>query len=148
MLSIAPAMLTIGVLNVGRVAIEPAQARDTSRDQAAIRTLEQEWLEARDAATLDRILAQDFLHPVTGGDVLTKDQHIAWVVGHPRPESTKVSFESLRVRLYGTVAIANGIVIARAPGQSPQRTVFTDVFVWRDQRWQAVNAQENPVGTR
>jgi hypothetical protein len=25
------------------------------------------------------------------------------------------------------------------------RTVFTDVFVWRDGRWQAVNAQENTV---
>src|SRR5262249_17367677 len=101
MLSIVPAMLTMGLLNVRRVAVEPAQARDTTQDQTAIRTLEQEWLQARDAATLDRILAPDFLHPVTSGELLTKDQHIAWVVGHPRPESTKVSFESLRVRLYG-----------------------------------------------
>ncbi|HEU4752157.1 MAG TPA: nuclear transport factor 2 family protein [Armatimonadota bacterium] len=110
--------------------------------------LEHEWLQARDAATLERILASDFVHPVPSGVLLTRAQHIAWVVAHPRPESSKARFESLRVRFYGTTAIANGVVVAQAPGQAPRRTVFTDVFVYRDHRWQAVNAQENVVATQ
>jgi hypothetical protein len=107
--------------------------------------MEEEWLHARDASTLERILASDFVHPVPSGVFLTKVQHVAWAVAHPRPLSIQESFESLRVRLYGTTAIANGVVVAREPGHAPRRTIFTDVFVYRDHRWQAVNAQENPV---
>jgi len=121
------------------------QRSDTLRDKEAIRALEQQWLNARDAATLQRILAADFVHPIAGGTLLTRSRHIAWVVAHPRPIDVKARFESLRVRLYGATAIANGIVVARAPGRPPARTIFTDVFVYRDRRWQAVNAQENMI---
>lgn len=121
------------------------QPGDTARDRAAIVTLEQEWLHARDSTTLNRILAADFIHPVPSGVLLTKAQHIAWVVAHPRPVTTDVAFETLRVRVYGNVAIANGIVLARPAGHPPERTVFTDVFVRRSGRWHAVNAQENVV---
>jgi len=48
--------------------------------------------------------------------------------------------------LYGDVGIANGSVIATdASGKELDRTMFTDVFVYRDGRWQAINAQENSV---
>jgi len=37
-------------------------------------------------------------------------------------------------------------VIASDPsGKELDRTMFTDVFVYRDGRWQAVNGQENAV---
>ncbi|HEX5387702.1 MAG TPA: nuclear transport factor 2 family protein [Gemmatimonadales bacterium] len=124
------------------------QAPDTTRDRAELVALEHTWLHAQDAATLDRILAPDFVHPVASGGFLTKAQHIAWVVGHPRPASTRVGFESLTVRLYGDAAVANGAVMARPVAGRPVRTVFTDVFVRRGGRWQAVNAQENFVGGR
>jgi hypothetical protein len=60
----------------------------------------------------------------------------------------------MRVRVYGDVGIVNGVVVttdekgpSRTGGdEEVNRTVFTDVFVWRDGRWQAVNAQENAVG--
>jgi hypothetical protein len=48
--------------------------------------------------------------------------------------------------VYGETAIANGIVEASdVPDDKPKRTVFTDVFVYRAGRWQAVNAQENAM---
>jgi hypothetical protein len=44
------------------------------------------------------------------------------------------------------VGIVNGSVIAtNDSGKVLDRTMFTDVFVFRDGRWQAVNAQENKV---
>jgi hypothetical protein len=50
------------------------------------------------------------------------------------------------VRLYGDVGIVNGSVIATDEnGKELDRTMFTDVFVFRGERWQAVNAQENQV---
>jgi len=40
----------------------------------------------------------------------------------------------------------NGLVVTtNEKGEEVRRTVFTDVFVYRDQRWQAINAQENEV---
>jgi len=55
--------------------------------------------------------------------------------------------QTKRVRVYGSTAIANGIVEASdSPEVKLRKTIFTDVFVYRDNRWQAVNAQENEIG--
>jgi hypothetical protein len=40
------------------------------------------------------------------------------------------------------------VIAADAGGKETARTMFTDVFVLRDGRWQAVNAQENAVPGR
>jgi len=118
---------------------------DRDADRKAIVAIEHEWLNTYDAATLDRILARDFLHPVASGQFLTKQQHIDWTVAHPPPPTRKARFERLDVRLFGDVAIANGVVVTEGVAPAPTRSIFTDVFVERDGRWQAVNAQENEV---
>lgn len=112
-------------------------------DERTIAGLEGEWLVARDRETLDRILADDFVHPVPSGDFVTKTEHIAWVVARPRPAGRAPLFSGLRVRIYGDIAIATGSVV-----NGGDRTVFTDVFARRDGRWQAINAQENAVQAR
>jgi hypothetical protein len=121
-----------------------AKPRDPTKDRGAIIAIEQEWLHAHDAATLDRILASDFVHVIPVDHFLTKQEHIEWVVKHPEPKNRHTKFNKLNVRLYGDVGIANGSVIATDDsGKELDRTMFTDVFVFRDGRWQAVNAQEN-----
>ncbi len=124
----------------------PAAAGDLERRRQALLRVEEEWLRARDAATLERILADDFVHPVPPGYFLSKAEHIDWFVKHPPPAGLVQRFEHLRTRIYGPVGIVNGEVVASQAGGPEQRTVFTDVFEWRDGRWQAVNAQENAVG--
>jgi hypothetical protein len=122
--------------------------RDPSKDREAIIALEQEWLHTRDAATLDRILASDFVHVVPVDLLLKKQQHIDWVVAHPEPKDRHTKFDKLNLRLYCDVGIVNGSVIATDEnGKELDRTMFTDVFVFRGDRWQAVNAQENQVRT-
>ena len=114
----------------------------------AIEALELEWLaHESDRATLERILASDFAHPVPPGVILNKQQSIDWAVNHPRPTNRTARFEQIRVRPYGTTAVVTGIVEERNPdgGSSSSRTIFTDVFVYREGRWQAVNAQENAI---
>ena len=124
-------------------------SRDTESDRQALIAIENEWLNARDPATLNRILAPDFVHPVAQGLFLTKAEHVGWFVKHSPPTNHKKRFDPIKVRLYGNVGIVNGIVIASDEhGKEIDRTIFTDIFVYRDGRWQAVNAQENAVRMR
>jgi Domain of unknown function (DUF4440) len=137
---------------VGAARAQAAQATRTPAgdpDSLAVVALEHAWLTAQDSTTLARILAPDFQHPIPTGEVLTRAQHIHWRVTHPLPPGIQQRFASLAVRIYGTTAIANGMVVTSdSTGRELRRTLFSDVFVKRDGVWQAVNAQENavPVG--
>ncbi len=119
--------------------------RDRETDRRSIVNLEEQWLNADDAPSLDRLLASDFLHPVPSGQFLTKRQHIDWTVAHPPPAERKARFERLDVRLFGDLAVATGIVVTEGVAPVAFRTIFTDEFAYRNGRWQAVNAQENEV---
>jgi hypothetical protein len=115
-------------------------------DRTALLSLEDEWLHARDAVTLERILADDFVHPVPQGIFLSKAEHIEWYVEHLPPASRKTRFDHMLVRIYEDTGVVNGMVSASdESGKEVGRTVFTDVFAYRRGRWQAVNAQENEV---
>ena len=145
-----PVLCGVVVVIASIIATVDAQCqRNSEKARAAIVALENDWLSSEsDGPSLDRILAEDFVHPVPQGFFLNKKEHIDWSVKHPPPAGHKAKFEKLDVRVYGETAIANGIVEANdATGPKPHRTIFTDVFVYRDGRWQAVNAQENPIGT-
>lgn len=121
-----------------------AEGHDPSA-QTKIKALEQEWLENEDRPeALEGILADDFVHVLPSG-MITKREQIEYLKAHPQPSSGAKSFESMRTRIYGTIAIVNGIVRATRPSQPPLRTAFTDVFAYRNGRWQAVNAQELPL---
>jgi hypothetical protein len=61
--------------------------------------------------------------------------------GGKRPEKR---FEDLHVRVYGETGIVNGAVI-ETTDRGERKTLFTDVFAYRDGKWQAVSAQELPV---
>ncbi len=121
--------------------------RTAEQDRQALIAAENDWLRSgHDAAALDPILASDFIHPVVTGDFLTKAQHIYYSSRHLPPANLKNSFENLNVRIYGDIGIVNGIVVTSDEhGKDVNRTIFTDVFVYRDGRWQAINAQENKV---
>jgi len=119
-----------------------------NQDQAALIALENEWLvNLHNPAVLEKILASDFVHPLPTGDFVTKAQHIQFSSTHLPPPNRKQRFDQMRVRVYGDVGIVNGIVLTTdEQGGEVERTIFTDVFVRRNGRWEAVNAQENAVG--
>ncbi len=138
--------LCCGVGALVKMPAERTGTRRASADSAAIVAIEHAWLQASDTAVLARILAPDFVHIVPGGHFLTRAEHLAWVATHPHRPDVRRRFGALAVRVYGSVAIANGIVIAGdTTGHELGRTAFTDVFVRRDGRWRAVNAQEDVV---
>ncbi len=122
----------LGIVSSG-VPQREVPSRDGDVDRKSIADLEETWLHARDARTLDRVLAPDFLHPVPSGILVTREQHIAWYVSHLPPADQSSRFETLKIRLYGDIALVNGIVATkdrRSP--LPRRTIFTDVFAFRE----------------
>ena len=140
-------VLTAATLALCASVADGNEKRTSNSDRDALMALENDWLKnEHNAAELEHILAADFLHPVVTGDVLNKAQHIKFSSTHlPAPDLTK-HFKGLQVRVYGNVGIVNGLVLTtNKDGNTTGKTVFTDVFVYRDGRWQAINAQENAV---
>jgi Domain of unknown function (DUF4440) len=115
-------------------------------DSSGAIAVENDWLaHEHDATALDHILAPDFVHALGSGQFISKADHIGWVSTHQPPPTEQRRFERLDVRVFGGTAVATGIVAAQI-GAATHRTIFTDIFACRDSRWQAVGAQETPVG--
>lgn len=141
---VAVVMLTLFIPMAMASEGTPVPSNAASAAQA-VRQLEQRWLANQNSsAVLDSILANDFIHVLPEG-FISKQEHIAFLRAHPLPPATR-RFEKLDVRVYGTAAVATGVVVAIPAGKgAPERTLFTDVFVFRHGHWQAVNAQETRV---
>ena len=141
--------IAIALLTSRALAQSSSQPRSTEHARQTIIALENDWLaHLRDSATLERILAPDFVHAVEPGEFLSKKQHISWNVKHPLPPNHAGRFEKLQVRLYGDVGIASGIVASSDGADRASRTLFTDVFAFRNGRWQAVHAQETNLSPK
>ena len=109
--------------------------------------LENRWLKSEDdPAALESILAPDFLH-VVGAGIITKDEQLEYMRKNPAPHTNEQKhFDDMHVRVYGNVGIVSGEVVSTDKG-SRRRPLFTDVFAYRDGKWQAVSAQELPRKT-
>jgi hypothetical protein len=120
-----------------------------SQCKAEIASLEDRWLKAiedADVTTLNQILGDDFVRPAPStGQFITKSQLLAYYRSRKQMPSTgSKRIENLSVTLYGNTAITRGTVVSRdSSGRIVSKNLFTDVFVHREDRWQAVSAQEN-----
>jgi hypothetical protein len=108
--------------------------------------LEDQWLQGlQNPNAQEQILADDFVHALASGFITKKDQ-LDYLRNRKQSEDGLARhFDHLRVRIYGTAGIVNGMVVTtdRSGKVIKKKSVFTDVFAYRDGRWQAVNAQEN-----
>lgn len=125
----------------------PRALKSDETSKQELLALERHWLQSEtDPAALEGILAPDFLH-VVSGSIITKDQQLRFLREHPADgRYGDKHFEDLHVRVYGNAGIVNGAVIAKT-AHGELKTLFTDVFVHRNGKWQAVSAQELPVTT-
>ena len=135
------ALLPLALLSC-HVSREPKSAEKSKQELLA---LENRWLQVEDdPVALEDILASDFLHVVPGA-IITKNQHLQFLREHPAGgRRSEKRFEDLHVRVYGIAGIVNGAVIEKTD-QGQRKTLFTDVFAYRDGKWQAISAQELPV---
>lgn len=110
-----------------------------------VKALEQRWLDAlvkRDQATVADILAPEFRDTAIDGKVRTREQALAAVLDTTRPDLTRF-FGRLDVDVYdGRFAVARGLTVLNGDKIREAHIAFTDVFVLRNGKWQAVSAQE------
>lgn len=136
-----------------------AHSPASERTAGALMRVEHEWLTAlnrHDVATLTRILGQEYIDSDAQGDAITRAQYLAFFAqpaSSPAP-SVQQTFADTKVRFAagGDVAIVTGLVITRPASAATdaassgldavRHSRFTDVFVWREARWQAVTGQE------
>ena len=118
-------------------------ADETSTEEQAIQKLEHEWAAALvkgDQAAIDRIESADWMLTDPDGNLVSKAAADADL------KSGKMKFETvhgdeLKVRVTGDTAIAFGLVSQKMKYNGKEisgQYRFTDVFMKKDGRWQAV----------
>jgi ketosteroid isomerase-like protein len=126
----------------------PACAADCPKNQpqteAALLDLEQTWaaaLSRHDAATVACMVADEFEEADVDGALHTRTQMLAHIPQR-RPGSNHLI--ELRAHVDGNFGYVRGLNEVLDPaGKIVARVRFTDVFTYRDGRWQAILAHES-----
>lgn len=122
----------------------------SASEEEALLSLEREWADAvigKDVAALDRILAEDFTEVDPMGGTHTKETTLA------DAKSGDIAIESftpsdVKARLFGETAVVTGMSTVKGTykGQDISgKYRWTDTFVKRNGRWQAVASQATTV---
>lgn len=142
-------ILPIFILAIVAASFVFAQSGDSRTTQELMR-IEQEWAAAltrNDAAALDRILAPDYVLTSAESETVPRAQMLADMRSGVM-RFTAATAEDLQVRVYGQTAVVTGRgtfsgQLRGAPFSATER--FTDVFVRRNGRWQAVSTHGSPM---
>lgn len=116
-----------------------------SKDQAALLQIEQVWLKAdeqHDAAALGCILADEFEEADFDGSLIDRATMLA-AAAKPRNSNVHFELSELHAHLYGDTAYVRGIGIGSDNGRTTMKNRFTDIFVYREGRWQCVAGHES-----
>lgn len=112
-----------------------------SDDAQQVRRLEQDLIEAfrdNDAASLDRIMADDFVFTDPLGTSITKDRWLEDLASGAFAFES-IGIEGMQVRLAGDAALVTGLVTLKArsrAGGYNGRFGVVDVYMKRAGRWQ------------
>jgi uncharacterized protein (TIGR02246 family) len=112
-------------------------------DERALYQLERDWAEAnakKDAAVLDRILANEFQANYAGFFVGNKKQFLADLKSGKTKIESMINSE-MRALVFGDTAIVHGLATVKSSTMGKSTSSqgrYTDVFVKREGRWQCV----------
>lgn len=146
-LAVAVLVAVASSLALGQMADK--QAKTKGSVEQTVTQLERDWYEAtikKDTATIDKIVADDWVVQTPYG-ASTKAETIADL------KSGSFNMESgtlgdMKVRVFGDVAVVIGSDESKGSYKGKDtsgRWTWTDVFVKRQGRWQAVASQSAPV---
>jgi hypothetical protein len=119
------------------------------RDEGTLVGLEQTWakaLEAHDTAVVGCLLAEEFQDVGVDGAVYDRASTLGRIASR-RPSQNHL--EDMHAHIQGEMAYVRGMNrMTDNRGAVLARVRFTDIFVYRDGRWQAVAGQETLVGEK
>jgi len=129
---------------------QPAPGSTASgEDERALLQIERDWAEAsvkKDAAVLDRILANEF-QANYASFVGNKKQFLADLTSGSNKTESNINSE-MKALVFGDRAIVHGLATVRsskAGKDTSSQERYTDVFVKRDGRWQIVTGYSTKV---
>ena len=113
------------------------------KGEATLVEIEHTWLRAveqQDAAALACILADEFEEADFEGALISRSTMLARAA---KPRKGHDELEDLHAHVYGDVAYVRGIGVHVENGRPAGKSRFTDIFVYRDGRWQCVAGHES-----
>jgi Domain of unknown function (DUF4440) len=120
--------------------------RGQAREEKALVQLEEKWakaLDQHDSQVISCLLADEFQDADVNGAVHDRNDALGRVA---RPRQGSNRLEEMHAHIYGHAGFVRGINRVLDPSGRVLATVrFTDIFVYRDTRWQAVAGQETLV---
>jgi len=134
--------LTVGVI----------AASTQDQDMASVisdleQRLAQAWV-SRDRVFIEGLLAPDWTVTDPSGRILTREQVIQETFSSAERQIETMTVDEVKVRVLGPVAIATGRTRATGSYQGQRASValrFTDVFHFRDGRWQVIASQGTTI---
>lgn len=126
-----------------RFVFDEASASD---EQELIR-LQHEWSRvevAGDVDALDHLLADEYVLTLADGTALPKAKYLRDVRSEDT-RSTALAVENPTVRLYGDMALVQGIVKWTEPSGQKHEDLFHETWLKRDGRWQCLATQESEI---
>jgi hypothetical protein len=117
-----------------------------AKDGGALIQNEQMWakaLEQRDTTTLSCLLAEEFEDAGPDGTLQDRDATLARAAGHP---AVHHELTEMHAHVDGDFGYIRGLATGvDAQGKVLARVRYTDIYLYRDGRWQAVAAHESTL---
>jgi ketosteroid isomerase-like protein len=135
--------LVFPALVVGQPKSKESQAGGLEQQ---LKQMEDDWQKAlknKEAATLKRIIAEDWFATDDKGKVLHREPYISQTTSNPDAIESTENFD-MQVRVYGDTAVVTGGSKEKGTRNGTAYTDtyrWTDVFVKRGGHWQAVVSQ-------
>lgn len=134
------------VLLCGAAALASPCPSGQPKDENALLQQEQSWaraLDQHDAQTVSCLLSDEFQDADVNGAVHERKEMLDRI---SRPRSGANRLENMHSHVYGDTGFVRGLNRVVDPSGKVLAVVrFTDLFVYRDGRWQAVAGQETFV---
>lgn len=152
LLAIFVLMLTASCLALGQTTGKKESGKE-ERAREALMQLERDIGKAnveRDYAFFERIEAEEFIFTDSGGGITTRKEDLAGVKAPANPDSRLLAYDvdEMKVMLYDKTAVVTGRSTLKGINKGQEWTSqsrFTDVFVWRDNRWQLVAGHSSRI---
>jgi ketosteroid isomerase-like protein len=146
----APKLMLVILIIMPLLAFGQAKQQAAAGVEQQLMKLENDWnsfMLKRDAAGLDRLLADDLTSITAEGKLNTKADEMADLKsGDFAP--TAATVKDMKVRVFGNTAIVTGVNTLKAKEKGKDISGdyrFTDTWVLRDGRWQCVATQGSKI---
>lgn len=139
-------ILTLAIAGFSYAKADKDKSSGNDKTQQALIKIEHDWVDAlpkKDAATLDKVLADDWSEVGPAGKTTSKSEALTDLKSGATHWDS-ISLGEMNVRVYGNTAVVRGTSEEKSQYNGKDTSgqyAFTDVFVKQGGSWKAVSTQ-------